>query len=73
MAVKAIHYCPVKCWNEAVDDEGEEVRQPHGHVLVLVHLVSEDGSAGDEAHYSEHVERTERGVAPESVVYPWKY
>jgi len=39
-------------------------------VLVLVHLVSEHGSAGDEAHYSEHVERTERGVAPESVVDP---
>lgn len=73
MAVESIHNGPVEGWNEAVDDEGEEVRQPHGHVLVLVHLVSEYGSAGDEAHYSEHVERTERGVAPESVVDPWKY
>lgn len=70
MAVKAVHNCPVKGWNEAVDDEGEKVCQSDGHVLVLVHLVSEQGSAGDEPNHSEHVERTEGGIAPEGVVDP---
>ena len=70
VAVKAIHNCPMKGWNEAVEDEGQKVCQSHGHVFVLVHLVSEQGSADNKPNDSEHVERTERRVTPESVVDP---
>ena len=73
MAVKAIHYCPVKCWNEAVDDEGEKIGQSHGHMLVLVHLVAEESSADDETNHSQHVESTKGRIAPERVVDPCKY
>lgn len=58
----------MKGWNEAVNNEGEKVCQSHGHVFVLVHLVSEYSSAHDKPHYSQHVERAESGVTPERIV-----
>ena len=73
MAVKAIHNGPVEGRDETVDDEGEEIRQPHGHMLVLIHLVAEESSADNETNHSEHVESTEGRIAPERVVDPCKY
>jgi len=68
VTVKTIHDSPVEGGDETIDDEGHKVDQSDHDVFILVHLVFEDDSAADKGNYSDHVDSTYGGMAPEGIV-----
>merc|ERR1712156_1000914 len=68
--VEAVHNGPVEGRNKPVESKGDEVDESEDDVSVLVHLVPEDDSTSYEPNHSGHVNCTDRGIAPESVVNP---